>query len=285
MKKGSKIAISLMTASATVAVGLNRLYVKTRYPKKAAKELLHFSEIADDNNTEGVHLTAHRGLSAIAPENTLEAFREAAKEDYYAIECDVHCTADGKWVIIHDYNVQSMTDKRGDVKKYTYEELREMKFTNGANIESFPDAHMCTVEEYIEICKESGKRPMIEVKDRRTEKVADLYRIICEQGIEKSVILISFHNNILREFQRLSPDMELWYLMGKITDEKLAECIEYGFGVAFNAESNDKNPERIQKVHDNSLTAACWTVDNKELLNIMLKNGVKYITTNAILPD
>lgn len=284
MKKGSKIGLSILAGTAATALGLNRLYVNMRYPKKKAKELLHYSQIAE-NNIEGVHITAHRGLSAIAPENTLEAFKAAANENFYALECDVHCTVDGKWVILHDYNVQSMTGERGDVKKYTYDKLREMKFTNGANIENYPDARMCTVEEYIEICKESGKRPMIEVKDKRTEKVADLYRIICEQGIEESVILISFHAEILREFQKLSPDMELWHLMGKITNDKLLECIEHGFGVAFNARRNAPSPEMIQKIHDNGLTAACWTVDTKELLNEMLKNGVKYITTNAIIPD
>ncbi|MCH5190716.1 MAG: hypothetical protein J1F23_00985 [Oscillospiraceae bacterium] len=284
MKKGSKVALSVFAASVGAAIGLNRFYVKKRYPKKMPKELLHFSEIAK-GDTEGVHLTAHRGLSSIAPENTLEAFREAAKEDYYAIECDVHYTTDGKWVIIHDYNMQSMTDRRGDVKKFTYEELKEIKFTNGANIESFPDARMCTVEEFIDICKESGKRPMIEVKDKRTDKVEDLYRIICEYGIEESVILISFHAAVLREFRKLAPDMELWYLVHTITDDKLLECIEHDFGVAFEASKAAKTPEMIQKIHDNGLTAACWTVDTGERLNEMLKNGVKYITTNAILPD
>lgn len=284
MKKGNKIALSVATASAAAALSLDALYLKMRYPKKKAKELLKFSEIAE-SNTEGVHLTAHRGLSAIAPENTLDAFREAAKEDYYALECDVHCTADDRWVIIHDHNIQSMTDKRGDCKKYTYDELSKIKFTNGANLESYPEARMCTVEEYIDICKQSGKRPMIEVKDKRTEKVEDLYNIICEAGIEESVILISFHAHILREFKKLSPEMELWLLTSRITDDNIAECAEHGFGVAFNAEVNQFRTPMIQKIHDNSLTAACWTVDTKELLNKMLDCGVKYITTNNILPD
>lgn len=284
MKKRSKIALSVAAAATAVAVGLNRMYVKARYPKKTAKELLHFSHIAE-GDIDGVKLTAHRGLSAIAPENTLDAFREAAKENYYALECDVHCTADDRWVILHDYNIQSMTDGRGDVKKFTYSELEKIHFNNGANIKCFPDARMCTIEEYIDVCLESGKRPMIEVKDKRTEKMENLYSILCEKGVEKSVILISFHAHILREFKRIAPDTELWYLMGKVTDEKLTECIENGFGVAFNAKRNENAPEQIQKIHDNSLTAACWTVDTKDLLNKMIGYGVKYITTNAILPD
>ncbi|MCR4593634.1 MAG: hypothetical protein K5761_01100 [Clostridiales bacterium] len=285
MKKKGKIALSVFTGmTATAALVLQRMYMRTRYPKRLPKELVHFSQAAK-GNTQGVHLTAHRGLSAIAPENTLYAFEAAAKEDYFAIECDVHYTTDGRWVVIHDYNMQAMTDRRGDVKNFSWEELKEIKFNNGANIEKYPDARMCTVEEYIDVCLKGGKIPMIEVKDKRTDKVQDLYRIICEYGIEDSVILISFHPQILEEFQKLSPDMTLWYLMGKITEEKLQECIDHGFGVAFNAKRNVNHPEMIQRVHNNNLTAACWTVDTEDMLNKMLDQGVKYITTNAILPD
>ncbi len=285
MKKNTKIGLSIFTGfTAATAITLNRLYMKVRYPHKVAKELLHFSQIAK-GNTDNVHLTAHRGLSAIAPENTLYSFEAAAKEGFYALECDVHFTTDGRWVIIHDYNMQTMTDRRGDVKDFSWEELKTIKFTNGANIEKYPDARMCTVEEYLDICQKYDKIPMIEVKDKRIDKVPDLYRIICEYGIEDKVILISFHPQILEEFQKLSPNMTLWYLMGKITKGKLDESIEHGFGVAFNAKRNIKNTEMIQKIHNNNLTAACWTVDTEEMLNAMLAQGVKYITTNAILPD
>ena len=231
-----------------------------------------------------MHLTAHRGLSSVCPENTIEAFKEAAKYNYYALECDVHCTTDDKWVIIHDYMLQSMCEEKGDVKTMSYDEkLSKIRFTNGANIKDYPDARPCLVEEFIEICKEANIKPMIEVKDKRIDKVESLYKIICDYGIEDDVILISFHAPVLREFRKLSPDMELWLLVHTITDEKILECIENGNGVAFEAKRS--SAETIQKIHDANLTAACWTVDTKEMLNEMIKNGVKYITTNAILPE
>ena len=179
--------------------------------------------------------------------------------------------------------LQSMAKEKGDVKKMSYETLSKIKFTNGANIEDYPDSTVCLVEDFIEICKEANIRPMIEVKDKRVEKVADLLEIIRKYDIEKDVIIISFHAPVLREFRNLSPNMELWYLMHTITDEKLQECIENGNGVAFEAKRG--KPEMIQKIHDNNLTAACWTVDTKEMLNNMIANGVKYISTNAILPE
>ena len=283
MKKGTKRFLGFAIPTATLAIAARQAYVKIRYGAKNAKDTIKFSE-SIENETPEIHLTAHRGLSSVCPENTLEAFKEAAKYNYYALECDVHYTTDGKWVIIHDYMLQSMCEEKGDVKTMSYDEkLSKIRFTNGANIKDFPDARPCLVEEFIEICKEANIRPMIEVKDKRIDKVENLYKIICDYGIEDSVIVISFHKDVLREFRKLSPDMDLWLLVHTITDSKILECIENGNGVAF--EAKRANSESIQKIHDANLTAACWTVDTKEMLNEMVKNGVKYITTNAILPE
>lgn len=286
MKKSTKKLIKLGIAAAipaALALSARMTYTGIRYGEKKAKETLPVAK-ATDIDLSDVHFTAHRGLSSIVPENTIEAFKEAAKYNYYALECDVHCTTDGKWVIIHDYMLQSMSDEKGDVKNWSYEDLKKVKFTNGANIDKYPDSGVCLVEEYIEICKAANIKPMIEVKDKRINKVKSLLDIIRAYDIEDDVIVISFHASVLREFKRLSPNMTLWLLMHGIKDEKLLECIENGFGVAFEAKLASKNPDMIQKIHDNNLTAACWTVDSANLLNTMLKHGVKYITTNAILP-
>lgn len=285
MKKSTKRFLGFAIPTAIIAAVARKKYVDFRYGAKVVKDTIKLSESAE-SSTEGLHLTAHRGLSSVAPENSLEAFKQAAKHNYYALECDVHCTTDNKWVIIHDHMLQSMAKEKGDVKKMSYEEtLSKIRYTNGANISEYPDAGIILVEEFIEICKEANIRPMIEVKDKRVEKVADLLEIIRKYDIEDSVILISFHKEILREFRNLSPNMETWLLMHSITDEKLQECIENNNGVAFEAARGKNHPEMIKKIHHNNLVAACWTVDTKEMLNEMMKNGVKYITTNAILPE
>lgn len=48
-------------------------------------------------------LFAHRGLSSIAPENTMAAFRLAREMGIPGVELDVHLTADGKLVVFHDH--------------------------------------------------------------------------------------------------------------------------------------------------------------------------------------
>src|SRR5215210_2034266 len=67
---------------------------------------------------------AHRGASASAPENTLEAFRIAVEAGAGGLELDVHLTRDGHVVVIHDDTVERTTGGTGSVAEMTFDELR-----------------------------------------------------------------------------------------------------------------------------------------------------------------
>lgn len=51
-------------------------------------------------------LIAHRGYSAISPENSFLAFELAYQFCFSAVELDVHLTKDQQLVIIHDANTK-----------------------------------------------------------------------------------------------------------------------------------------------------------------------------------
>lgn len=70
---------------------------------------------------------AHRGGAALAPENTLEAFRQAV-EVWGAdmLEMDVRLTADGEVVVIHDETVDRTTDNSGPVAGFTMDRLSQL---------------------------------------------------------------------------------------------------------------------------------------------------------------
>ncbi len=69
---------------------------------------------------------AHRGASALAPENTIEAFRLAVEAGAGGLELDVHMTRDGHIVVIHDATVDRTTNGSGAVSEMTLEELRRL---------------------------------------------------------------------------------------------------------------------------------------------------------------
>ena len=71
-------------------------------------------------------LFAHRGASALAPENTIESFRLARNAGAPYLELDVHLSADGHVIVIHDNSVSRTTGRRGRVEKMTLTEIRRL---------------------------------------------------------------------------------------------------------------------------------------------------------------
>ncbi|MBA2632655.1 MAG: hypothetical protein H0U86_06590 [Chloroflexi bacterium] len=70
-------------------------------------------------------VVAHRGFSAQAPENTMEAFRLGVDAGADAIELDVHLSADGQLAVIHDETLDRTTDRTGSVVSLAMDDIRE----------------------------------------------------------------------------------------------------------------------------------------------------------------
>jgi glycerophosphoryl diester phosphodiesterase len=68
-------------------------------------------------------LIAHRGYSAMYPENTITAFRKARGK---VVEFDVRKTLDNIPVVIHDRTLDRTTTGTGDVKKHTWEHIKDL---------------------------------------------------------------------------------------------------------------------------------------------------------------
>ena len=66
----------------------------------------------------------HRGAAALAPENTIISFERAVADGADAIEFDVHVSADGHVVVIHDPTLDRTTDGTGAVAELTLERIR-----------------------------------------------------------------------------------------------------------------------------------------------------------------
>ncbi|GAB4265907.1 MAG: glycerophosphodiester phosphodiesterase [Candidatus Promineifilaceae bacterium] len=101
-------------------------------------------------------IIGHRGASDEAPENTLAAFALAKEQGADGIELDVHLSADGKLVVIHDADLSRTTNGTGFVSQYTLAELKQFDAGMGQQIP--------TLDEVFELC---GPRFLynIEVKD------------------------------------------------------------------------------------------------------------------------
>ncbi len=240
--------------------------------------------VSDGNikNIEEIYLTAHRGFSGIAPENTLVAFEKAGEYNFYAAECDVHLTKDGVWVVHHDENIFRLTNGYLNIAESTYKELQEYVVDNGVNVNKYPNQKIATLEEYLVVCKDVGVIPQIEIKAGSEEKLQEILDLLDKYALRENAIIISFNVDMLKKVRTLDESIELWYLVEEITDESLAECKSYSFALAFNHLKNDD--ASVKKVLEAQIKACAWTVDDIEALERLYNLGVKYFTTNAIIP-
>lgn len=235
------------------------------------------------SRNDGFYLTAHRGLSSIAPENTAPALEEAGKAGYYAAEFDVMPTKDGVWVLIHDDTVDRTMNGSGKVSDFTYAELSEMKIIGGNGAEKYPDLRISTLEEALEICHRYSMRPMIEIKGGEPEDMQSVIDIVNASGAAEAALIIDFNSDRLKALRAIDPDVELWYLMNTLSDEMLEFAKAKNTGIAFNF-GIPKNYTFIKKAKAEGITCASWTVDYLPVLDLLNAFGVDYVTTNRILP-
>ena len=95
---------------------------------------------------------AHRGLhSDGVPENSLKAF-EAAIENGYGFELDLHLLADGNLAVFHDRTLKRMTGEDVQIESLTTEQLMQYRLLD-------TDEHIPTFQQLLELC--DGKVPMI----------------------------------------------------------------------------------------------------------------------------
>lgn len=76
---------------------------------------------------ESIHLVAHRGNAREFPENTLPAFASALSMGVRFLELDVHLSADGVPVVIHDHQLLRTTGRGGSVFQLTAQQLSALE--------------------------------------------------------------------------------------------------------------------------------------------------------------
>jgi glycerophosphoryl diester phosphodiesterase len=163
-------------------------------------------------------VVAHRGASAHAPENTMDAFRLAVEMGADAIELDVHRTRDDKLAVIHDDTLDRTTDATGAISELTLDEIRKAdagaRFT--APDGSFPFAgrglQVPTLAEVVDWLPE-GIGLVVELKARGAvdASVAALRDSAVRAAGRTSVI--SFDEAAIDRAHELDPELPTGYLL------------------------------------------------------------------------
>jgi glycerophosphoryl diester phosphodiesterase len=151
---------------------------------------------------------AHRGGRALGPENTIVAFDLGMATGADGLEFDVHLSADGDVVIIHDPTLDRSTTTAGPVAALTAAELAALDATPrfGIDLELPWTGARAGLPTLREVLARYPAAPMIiEMKGERAELGATVVDIVCAARAESRVCLGSFSKAVLAEARRSCP--------------------------------------------------------------------------------
>ncbi|SIQ25677.1 glycerophosphoryl diester phosphodiesterase [Alkalispirochaeta americana] len=235
---------------------------------------------------------AHRGGSGLWPENTLEAFRGALAIGSDVLEMDVHGTAEGEPVVIHDETVDRTTDGTGRVRSFTLKELQKLDAAH--HWESLRDTGV--VVPSLRQVFESFPREVlmvVEIKESNpalTDAVVDLVQ---EFRREETTLLGSFHQEVLQQVR--TRDFRLATHLGQ------GEVIPFMAAAWFFSEGLYTPPGEallvpprsglvpvatrrfVRAARNRGVFFAVWTVNDPDQMRRLLARGVQGIITDR--PD
>ena len=226
-------------------------------------------------------MVAHRGVSGLELENTCAAFVAAGNRSYYGVETDVHVTADGKFIIIHDDNTGRVATESMVVEQTGYEKLRSLQLKQKDGMLR-TDLHLPSLEEYLSICKYYDKVCVLELKNPMEEEAVRGIVETCQKvySLDK-MVFISFSFQNMLYIRKYAPKAEAQFLLGEevtpahidaMADNNLDLDVYYKF----------MSKELMYTLHARGITVNCWTVDDPEWAEKLVSWGVDYITSNIL---
>ncbi len=219
-----------------------------------------------------VRVIAHRGASAAAPENTVEAFRLARELGANWVELDARRTADGAVVVHHD-------DTLADGRVIVELSLAELP------------AEVCTLATALDACEAMSVN--IEIKNWPDDRDFDETDMVAAEVVAEvrrrrahgSVLVSCFHRPTLDRVHELDPQLATAFLHGgvKVSWDELAAEVARGGHKALHPWDGVVDEALLAAAAAHGLEVNVWTVDDPTRMTQLIDLGVDGICTNV--PD
>ncbi|MFF5186249.1 glycerophosphodiester phosphodiesterase [Streptomyces sp. NPDC000345] len=244
---------------------------------------------------------AHRGASAVAPENTLDAVDEAAALGIRWVENDVQRTKDGELVVIHDDTLRRTTDVEEvfpdrapwKVKDFTAAEIALLDAGSWFG-ETYAGARVPTLEQYVERVERNHQKLLLEIKnpalypgiEQQTLKLLSNEGWLDRRHLGARLIVQSFSAESLRTVHELKPGVRT----GLLGAPAAADLARYaGFADLVNPSYTALSRDYVDAVHaltgphGRPVRVFVWTVDDASTARTVAGYGVDGVITNK--PD
>lgn len=238
-------------------------------------------------------VAAHRGGAALWPENSLTAFRNALALGVDLLEADIHLTADGTVVVLHDPLLERTTTGAGAVRASTAAELSRLRLRGSHGHAT--DEPVPTLAQLLDLLKPGSAELLLEIKvdDRAQpypaieEKVLALLR---ERELAGRVLIMAFERETIGRVRALDAGMRTVLLIGRgqVQRERVfpAESVKWGVGlgataVGFNHRLIDTDV--VAACRRAGLLLAAWTVNTEADIRRVIDLGADIVISDR--PD
>jgi glycerophosphoryl diester phosphodiesterase len=235
-------------------------------------------------STGRVMIVGQRGAPAYAPENTLASFEKARALGVDMVEFDVHLTADGRCVVIHDETVDRTTDGSGQVGAKTFAELRELDAGDGQRIPA--------LDEVLEWAHDVGMPLSVELKHPNVctaspysgleERVLDLLR---HHDILEDCFVHSYHHAAARRMKELAPGVTTAISCDYADFVDVAAVARAALADGIHLEWRSLSPEAVAQAHAAGIHILGGGIPEgrDDIIRALIRHGVDMIDDDA--PD
>ncbi len=164
-----------------------------------------------------IPIYAHRGASAYAVENSVEAFEKAIALYADGIELDVQRSKDDGLYVFHDLNLKRLTGVNRFIHECTAEELKGLRIGKGF-FRRFGKSRIPKFENVLQWAKEHDTPLNIELKESLIDHMEPVIRRLKEHRLPKGSHVSSFHDSLLYEVKEHCPHVETAIIVTKKFD-------------------------------------------------------------------
>ncbi|XP_001488132.1 glycerophosphodiester phosphodiesterase 1 isoform X6 [Equus przewalskii] len=256
---------------------------------------------------------AHRGGGHDAPENTLAAIRQAAKNGATGVELDIEFTSDGVPVLMHDNTVDRTTDGTGRLCDLTFEQVRKLNPAANHRLRNdFPDEKIPTLREAVAECLSHNLTVFFDVKGHANKATDALKKIYMEfPQLYNNSIVCSFLPDVIYKMRQTDQNvvtalihrpwclsytgtgkprydtfwkLSVFMVMDILLDWSMHNILWYLCGIsAFLMQKDFVSPDYLKKWSAKGIQVVAWTVntfDEKSYYESHLRSS--YITDSML---
>ncbi|MDF2806148.1 MAG: glycerophosphodiester phosphodiesterase [Cellulosimicrobium sp.] len=261
-------ALGFVTAGATVSID-----------DVTVTEIEPASYVGDDGELPVT--VAHRGYSSVAPENTLAAVAAGMRTGAEYVEIDVHTTADGLPVVLHDQTVDRTTEGSGDVAVLPGAQVTALDAGSWFS-PAFAGQHLPTFAQVLDLLETGSSTLLLEIKGPETsaevERVVDM---VVEAGLEDRVVLQSFDVAALRYAREHAPQIPRGLLRGSLDADPVAVAQDLG-AVMYNPSATAllARPSVVVDLNEAGIAVMPYTVNSAADWARLTEIGVDGVITD-----